>query len=255
MQALPNLQSGMNLAIVHDYAVWSAPAPIAELDSVSANGSIPMLDWTCGIPDSTVAQGGADATITAYAQALKAYAKPVFLRWYWEMNIPGTRNVCQSAGGAADYVAAWRHIWTIFHDVGATNVSFVWCPGIVGSDPAPYYPGNAYVDWIGIDGYDRHNQGTAAFSGLFSAYYQTWSVESKPMMVAETGAMASDQAAYLAGVQTALPSYPEFKAFVYWDAVGKSGKNWVLAGSGLTAFQSMERSTYFSANSLVTQKE
>jgi mannan endo-1,4-beta-mannosidase len=246
MQNVPVLQQaiGRRLDIVHVYTIWAGSAPIRALEAVSANGTIPLLDWACGIPDASVAAGDADTAIAAYAEALKSYGKPVFLRWYWEMNLQQSRTSCQSAGGAADYVAAWRRIWQIFQQVGASNVSFVWSPGLAGVNPASYYPGDTYVDWIGIDGYDVHNQGTQAFTALFSSFYQTWSPHSKPMMVAETGAVSSDQAAFLAGAQAALPNYPAFKAFVYWDAVGKTA-SWYLSGSGLSAFRTMAQSPHF----------
>jgi hypothetical protein len=246
MQSAPAVQQtlGRRLAILHVYTPWEAPAPIADLDSISANGSIPLLDWSCGMPDDQVAAGAADGLITAYAEALKAYAKPVFLRWYWEMNLLKTHARCQSAGGAADYVSAWQRIWTIFHQVGATNVAFVWSPGVSGVDPAPFYPGDQYVDWIGVDGYDRKNLGVPGFTSIFSAFYDQWQSHAKPMMVAETGARPSVQAAYLEGAASALPSLPAFKAVVYFDATGPAG-SWVLTGAGLTTLGQLARSQLF----------
>jgi hypothetical protein len=55
-------------------------------------------------------------------------------------------------------VKIWRHIHGIFAAVGATNVTWVWCPNIniSGSEygpMGPLYPGHEYVDWTCLDGY------------------------------------------------------------------------------------------------------
>jgi beta-mannanase len=212
---------------------------VADLAAITANGSIPLLDWGCADNGTQVASGADDEQITAYAQALKAFGKPVFLRWCWEMNLVESHP---EVGGPSGFVTAWVHIWTLFHQVGATNVSFVWCPALTGVDPAPYYPGNPYVDWIGVDGYDR--SGTSTFADIFSAFYQQWAGHGKPMMVAETGSASADQADYLQSVGSGMPTLPQFKAIVYFDAGGPAA-NWQLQGSGLAAFGVLARDPYF----------
>ena len=123
-------------------------------------------------------------------------------------------------------------------------MAFVWAPSVQ-KDATQYYPGDSYIDWIGVDGYDRKRHGTTAFSDVFSSFYQQWSVHAKPIMVAETGAMGADQAAYLQGIQTDLPSqFPNIKAVVYFDAGGSAG-DWSLAGNGVTAFKNLVGSSYF----------
>ena len=112
--------------------------------------------------------------IVATAQAVKAFGKPMFLRWNWEMNLSngakcmGTGTTAQQEAG---YIGAWQNIYTIFKAQGVTNVSWLWNPGggPADADPAPYYPGSAYVDWIGFDGYDKiaaHD-----FGGVFTNFY------------------------------------------------------------------------------------
>ncbi len=218
---------------------WRLPAPTANLNAVAANGSLPLLDWGCTVSGTEVASGADDTQIAAYARSLKSFGRPVLLRWCWEMNLVQAH---QEVGGPSAFVSAWRHIRTVFEQVGATNVAFVWCPALSGADPALYYPGDAYVDWIGVDGYDR--SGTGSFAGLFAAYYSQWVRRGKPMIVAETGSPPSNQVAYLDSVATDLPSLPEFKAVVYFDAPGPGG-TWELSGAGLTAFAALARNPYF----------
>jgi hypothetical protein len=240
--ALPSFQTslGRPLGIVHVYAGWQQPAPVADLQTVAAAGSIPLLDWACGPSVGQVAAGDFDSQIEAYALALKSFGGPVFLRWCWEMNLVASHPGIDSP---AQFVAAWTHVWTIFHQVGVTNVAFVWCPALSGADPAPYYPGAQYVDWIGVDGYDR--SGTATFASLFGAYVSQWQGQGKPLMVAETGASGSSQAAFVQSIGTDMPGLPSVKAVVYFDAVGPEA-DWRLVGTGLGAFGALARDPYFS---------
>ncbi len=238
---------GRNVSILHIYAGFHQPAPVPQLDGITANGSLPMLDWGCA-PPAQVVSGQDDALIAAYAQALKHFGHPVLLRWFWEMNLRATARRCQLTDPAT-FVAAWQHVWTIFHQQGATNVAFVWCPGISAglASMAPLYPGDAYVDWIGVDGYDRGQPGATAFSTIFGAWYAEWAGHGRPLMIGETGAPPAQQAAYLGAVAQELPSqYPDIRAFVYFNAPGPAGQ-WQLSGPGLTAFAQLASDPYFSA--------
>ena len=90
--------------------------------------------WSC----KAVAAGQHDAYIKHYAADVKAWGKPLMIRLAHEMNgswypygtafdPPGVRH---NKNAPADYVAMWRHIWAIFHDAGAENVTWVWSPNI-----------------------------------------------------------------------------------------------------------------------------
>ena len=149
-------------------------------------------------------------------------------------------------GNPSAYIAAWRHIWTIFHQEGARNVAFVWCPGLSGGNEAAYYPGDPYVDWIGVDGYDRTDKGIGAgtFSGLFGGFYDTWVSHQKPVMIGETAATSFDQAQYIQSIQSSAPAFPDVKAIVYFDSIGPRA-NWSLQGSGIAAFKNLAGDSYF----------
>ncbi len=234
--------------IIGLYAGFQTPAPMAALQAISAAGAIPLLAWSCA-PVGAVSSGAYDSTVRNYALSLKSLGHPIFLRWFWEMNLPTrSSSSCLGADGAPGFIQAWIHIWSIFHEVGATNVAFVWCPGVGGTAPyTTFFPGTAYVDWIGADGYDRHHLGVEGFASVFAAWYDTYATSSKPLMVAETGATASDQSQYISGLAQTLPSsFPAVKAVVYFDANGPNG-NWALTPAGLAAFKMMASDQYFSS--------
>ncbi|MBO0727773.1 MAG: hypothetical protein J2P57_00855 [Acidimicrobiaceae bacterium] len=237
---------GRPLGILHAYASWSAPAPISALTAISSSGAVPLLDWGCH-STAQINSGQEDSTITAYANALKSYGKPIFLRWFWEMNLTNIQKnrACLGSAGPAGFVKAWHHIHNLFQQVGAKNVAFVWCPGNSNLNRiAAFYPGNATVDWIGIDGYAARGQN---FATLFGRFYERYVGHGKPMMVAETGALGADQPAYLSSILASAPSdFPQIKAFVYFDAPGPRG-NWSLTTSGLAEYAQLGRNPYFSA--------
>ena len=243
--ALPSFTAtyGSSVAVYHVYAPFSDPLPTATLEAISAHNAVPLIDWSCA-DENAVTAGAYDRTITDYAESLKAYGKPVFLRWYWEMNIVSPMNKCGAATDPAGYVSAWRHLWHIFESVGASNVSFVWCPSSQ-AGASRWYPGNAYVNWIGVDGYDREGEGGAAVARVFGSFYREWSGAGKPLMIGETGAHAPEQAAFLQAIRTQLPTtYPDIKAVVYFDSAGPAG-SWTLTGSGAAAFRALTQDPYF----------
>jgi hypothetical protein len=158
---------------VHDYqptATWSALTAIGwALGRWTASRyahrvvySIPML------PDSggTLAEGATGAYNDQFrilALALVAGGDgAATLRLGWEFNGDWYRWSIGVANGPADYAAYWRQIVTTMRSVPGANFKFDWCPNNGGStvngqqlSAASAYPGDAYVDYIGMDIYDQ----------------------------------------------------------------------------------------------------
>jgi endoglucanase len=131
------------------------------------------LKWTgapaTGLLDAINA-GQADARITAVAQGIRSVGSLVLLEPGWEMNgdwafaWQGVANGGQA--GPAKYAAAWRHVVTLFRQAGATNVRWVFNPNVGNAMThtasgagnwnwyANYYPGDAYVDYVGAHGFN-----------------------------------------------------------------------------------------------------
>jgi hypothetical protein len=246
---------------------------------VYSQHALPLISWSCGnVPDSDINAGIYDHQIALYAEQLKTFGSPVLLRWFWEMNlqpsVPGTVNrntTCLGQGlspaqQAVQYQLAYQHIWTIFHQVGATNVGFVWSVSSsrynTPLNAASFYPGNQYVDWIAADGYDRPSdfQGPGAFAYQFSAWYNEFVSYGKPLMVSETASPTSylgqtvqppqppktEQQAFLTGIEQSLPTqFPAVKALVYFDAPTDLA-NWQLGDLGMAALTHLASDPYFS---------
>jgi hypothetical protein len=230
--------------------------PTAPLESIRQHGAIPVLSWSSqSIPSSVnepdfqlsdVISGRYDTYIREFAEKAKAWGQPFFLRFNWEMNgtwFPWSEGVNGNAPG--EYVTAWRHVHDIFAAVGATNVSWVWCPNAEPSNSAgelaSLYPGDAYVDWTAMDGYNWGTNpvkpgGWKTFSQIFSATYsfiQQSVAPSKPMMVGETASTeyGGSKATWIQEMLTALPAqFPQIRALLWFDKYD-DGMDWPLETS------------------------
>src|SRR5262249_34947040 len=145
------------------------------------------------ITTSEVASGRLDGYIRDYAIAIRNYGAPVLIRLFGgEFNGNWWASVSPRANPdltTTDFVEAWRRVVDIFNEVGAENVSWAWVPQAASPtdtssvDPNldAYYPGDAYVDWVGADIYDNQNVVDLDQSYRFSVTH------GKPFMVGEWG--------------------------------------------------------------------
>jgi hypothetical protein len=260
-------QIGRRLDIDHHYYAWTDRFPSGLEQWDVANGRIPLITWK-GTDLSEILSGRDDAMIAARARAVRALHVPVFLRWGWEMN--GSWSTWGGAlnGGAgvgpARYIAAWRHIHDIFVRHGTDNVAWVWAPndGDVPDESwnhwTHYYPGDAYVDWVGIDGF---NWGTSTswgswrdLSDLISELYSDYAGR-KPIMISETGSARSggSKAEWFNNARQALETqFPDVRAFVYFSAPDHQyPSDWRATTSATSgsAFKAWAHDPYFEGGS------
>ena len=102
------------------------------------------------------ASGANNAHWRALASALVANGQPnAVLRLGWEFNGEWFPWSARSNPGA--FAGAWRQIVNAMRSApGGDGLRFDWNPGIgPGNVPLAAYPGDAYVDIIGLDIYDR----------------------------------------------------------------------------------------------------
>ncbi|MBI4728868.1 MAG: hypothetical protein HY775_05120 [Acidobacteria bacterium] len=236
---------GRKIDIDHHYYAWGDSFPGQNEVFDRDSGRIPLLTWEpWGTTLSEIAGGSYDSLIRTRARAVAAFASPVFLRLAHEMNgnwypWDGSHN----GGDPSRYVAAWRRVHDLFASEGATNAVWVWSPN---AEDVPaqawnrfsnYYPGDSYVDWVGVDGY---NFGTTeawgswrSFEAIFGRIYSAYA-GSKPIMIAETGSaeQGGSKASWLLDAwYRAQVRMPSIAAFVAFDA----GKWRIETSSAATA--------------------
>ncbi|WP_174536922.1 glycoside hydrolase family 26 protein [Micromonospora chalcea] len=253
-------------------ADWaSAEFDRSLFDRIAERGMMPMLGWEpwdhtvdlaarrTGLavrqidrlratqPDyrlARIARGDFDAYLRSWAEGVRSLGYPVAIRFAHEMN-GDWYPWCERANGnrPGDYVRAWRHVHDLFARAGATNVTWVWSPnarwdkttaGLTG-----LYPGDDYVDWVGVTGY----YGTGAFTKTYWSFDQIFGptiaeirkVTRKPLVVTETGAAdtAGRKARWIRETFGSLPRYPDLIGLI-WFEVDKE-QDWRIAGSPAAA--------------------
>jgi hypothetical protein len=250
--ALRRAQLGRDQRIVHAFYGWgqSLPTALPEI-----GGSTLMISWD-GTHYAAINGGDSDKLIAAAAKRLAANRKPTLLRWGWEMNgnwftWDGTHNSRKPAG----YITAWRRLHRIFRDEGADNVAWVWSPNwnsgpdVAWNSYERYYPGDAYVDWVGVSAYPF---GTQTPNTLFHRICDVYGAR-KPIMLTETAAIdhgGSSKADWITAFSAYVKKTPSIGGVVWFDTDVQPGtrENFRIDSSSaaLAAYRAMARSPRFS---------
>jgi beta-mannanase len=238
-------QLGHSIDIVNIFVGWGEPLPTTSMQAITAQGAIPELtlepwDYTQGlnqpkVADSQIASGAFDAYITTFATAAAAWGSPFLLRYAHEMNGDWYPWAASTNGNtAALYVAAWRHVHDLFVQAGASDVLWVWCPNVDGPTPmADVFPGAAYVDIVGLDGYNRATTSSTwqTPSQILSGPLQTVTALAPglPVIINETGSgeQGGSKAAWLSQLFGFVEAQPALVGVVYSDF----GSDWPLTTS------------------------
>jgi hypothetical protein len=259
---LPSVRSlgtsaGKQPGIVMWYPNWGGPYSDvsyarASIDSVLATGAVPMLTWMTRDPstadpivaasysNAAIAAGLKDDYITAFARGVKTAPGLIYLRLDHEMN--GVWYPWSPGNGtstSANYIAMWQHVHDIFVREGVTNVRWVWSPNVNCGGCTPMsqlYPGDAYVDWVALDGYnfgtsDGHQWQT--FDQIFkTSYDQIRTISMKRLMLAELGTVergplsGQTKAAWIPAALDAIAKrYTAIRAFVWFEQNNGPGQD------------------------------
>ena len=233
---------GARPAVSHWFQDWEMGFDTAYMDDAVSREQMPLVTWEpwrfgAGLdqPEYSLKKilgGRHDAYIRDWARAAARWGKPFFLRFAHEMNGDWTTWSPRVGDNTnREFIAVWRRVHGIFRQEGATNVRWVWSPVAHSEEHTPYgrvYPGDAYVDWFGISGYNWGNTREwsrwQSFSGIFGVSYR-WmkrAAPKKPIMIAEVGCteQGGDKASWIrsAYLNEIPEKFPGIKAVVWFDA-------------------------------------
>jgi mannan endo-1,4-beta-mannosidase len=213
--------AGKAPSAIEYFNYWSSDFDPTPVRQSWARGALPIMTWMSVAADSTsptassftlanIVSGQFDAYLLRYAGAILQNGQPLGIRFDHEMNgnwYPWSAglNANQGTNGAPNlYVQAWRHVWSVFNSVGAnSNVIWLWSPVRVDTltphsnvsglkyetNLAEDYPGDQYVDWMGMTAYEYKTTENWTFAGTFQQTLTgLHSVSSKPIFISETGA-------------------------------------------------------------------
>ncbi|WP_320773015.1 glycoside hydrolase family 26 protein [Streptomyces sp. CRN 30] len=220
---------------------WDEEFPADRVAAVWRQRMLPYLAWEpSGRTLRRIAAGGDDGGIRRTAATVRDLNVPVALAFapgFNERDRPwGTR-----AASAGEFVAAWRRVHDLFQDTGVSNVVWVWSPTVTARPEValePYWPGDAYADWLGPVGrYPR--KGPHTFDGLFGTVVKEARAFTRaPVLVAETAAPpGGSKAAVVRELTRAVATRDDVVGFVWLDAADRT--DWRIdSGTGaLDAFR------------------
>jgi len=134
----------------------------------------------------SIIHGDHDDMLRSFATDAAAFGQPLFLTFGHEMN----GNWYPWGENSADYIAAYRHVHDLINSI-ACNITWVWNPNV--DRPLEiYYPGDAYVDWVALDGYQFNASQRRSPQGIFARDLATLRQFHRPIMIGETATGVDD---------------------------------------------------------------
>jgi mannan endo-1,4-beta-mannosidase len=185
-----------------------------------------------------VLDGKYDNYLHQYAAEVAAFGHPVLFRPFNEMN--GDWCVYSAYWAARDcstYVELYRYLYNIFEQEGANaNTLWVWnpneksFPNFAWNDADNYYPGDKYVDVVGLTGYNTGNyyegETWRSFKEIYEPLYKHMAPQySQPLMITEfaCSAIGGDKPAWAEDMFSDLQDHPRIKIAVWWDGCDMDG--------------------------------
>lgn len=225
---------GRNPNLLGQYVAWNFPFDATAAARALSYGALYYAVWEpFGTSVRAIADGASDAYITKFAKAVHAFGDPIALSFGHEMNgnwYPwGTAHAT-----AAEFVAAWRRIHHLFAAAGADNVIWVWNPNIINPMPdvqlKPYWPGDGYVDWVGVTGYFA-TTGPHTFDGIYGpTMTEIRQFTDKPFIIAETAVETGpSDTGSVHSLITGVENRSDVLGLI-WFNYDKNGVDWTLDG-------------------------
>ncbi|WP_346318412.1 glycosyltransferase family 2 protein [Chitinophaga sp. YIM B06452] len=231
--------------IISLYIPWGddgrGDLPPQLMRDIYRNGSLPLITWepwvsgfsySAADPDlqsdknvfEHLVAGRFDAYLERFAGQVKALNKPVYIRFAHEPDNPAYPWSPSGGNSPEDFKDGWRYVHDFFASRRVYNVIWVWNPW----KPAAaerYFPGMAYVDWIGMTGLNygalNHDGKPYSFRELYEPFHRKYIYRSGlPVMVAEGGSIRPEgQQQWLENaVKDIAGEFREIKAFVLFNA-------------------------------------
>lgn len=138
--------TGKKHASYFRYVGYGRPFPFEWAHRLRAAGAVPHIAWE---PNEGLDKVRDDEYLRGWAQAAAHFGGPIFLRYASEMN-----GDWETYSGDPDlYIEKWRLVRNVMRRY-APNVIMLWVPFATPKSTIPlYYPGDDYVDWVGVNIY------------------------------------------------------------------------------------------------------
>jgi len=240
----------INFSLVHLYRSWGSGKehlfPHSEVQEIFAHRAIPVITWepwlqgftSADIPGirpaeerdkggmADIACGLYDSFINTWAESTAMYQAPIVFRFAHEMNDPYRYSWGPHNNKGEDFCAAWHRIDSIFSDKGADNCYWIWTPHLSYGLFDEFYPGDQYVDFIGLNvlnfGSSVHWSQWNSFDKLFGKNYLPLTGYKKPLLITELGSLGygGDRPQWYKNALHDFPErFPQVSAIIFFHVV------------------------------------
>jgi hypothetical protein len=236
---------GSSVDLVATFFGWYDNFPLHYGSVVRDQDKTLVIFWEqYGVTLDQIINGESDAYISKFAEDARQYGGPVLLSPLHEMNgfwtpwsgVSGNNN-------AQKVILAWQHIHDLFRDI--PNVHFVWAvnsvsiPNTEANAIAAYYPGDAYVDAVAINGFNFGDP-WMSFDAIFGEALFELKRYHKPIYILSIASAEGPQkAAWITDTLTSeIPRYPQILGWIWFNQNKEA--NWTVNSdeNSLKAFQS-----------------
>jgi hypothetical protein len=236
---------GKKVNFYADFEGWDTNFPSGFSSQVGQQGKTLIIFWEPSFGYDSINNNSQDSYIKQFAADAKAYGYPVILVPFDEMNLNEEAwGYGQNNNTAAKFQTAWKHVHDLFS--GATNVKFglaynsVSIPAVAGNNFNDYYPGGAYVDYVGVDGFNFTDPGQT-FAQIFNPAMAQLATYNKPIIIFSTASIASNnKAAWITnGLGNQIKTYSNLIGWVWFNQGGSP--NWLVNSdnNSLQAFKNI----------------
>jgi plastocyanin len=243
--------TGRPLTLERTYRFWEDPLITPDDEWSRDQGRTLVLSWTNRLNDwgpftrwADIASGQQDDLIDQNADALEAFAAPVYLIFDHEPERWIDKEGDVEAGIHDDFIAAYKHIHDRFEAGGVTNVRYVlslMAYTYTAGNADLYYPGDSYVDVLAADGYNwsgcpNHPGPWRSFQNVFNEFHDYGAAKGKDMFVTEYGSgedpeQPDRKAQWFTDELATLESWPEITGVLYFNASPEGGCTWWVDSS------------------------
>lgn len=212
---------------------WYEPFPMRYAPSVRDQGKTLVLFWEqYDVTLDEIINGSSDDYIDKFARGARAYRGPIMLVPFHEMNgnwAPWSGTL--PGNSPAKLIAAWKHIHDRFN--GINNVKFAWNVNNGSQPNTPenaiknYYPGNRYVDYVTVDGFNDGNP-WLTWSQLFDDVLSELAQYHKPIYILSMASAPGPQKAEWIkdALSVEIPKHHELAGWIWFNQNKEA--NWLI---------------------------
>ena len=239
-------QIGREFDIIQWFSDWDHFYDVRAVARVHDQARLPLITWQLsGQSLDAIVSGQHDMYLKGWADGIRKAEGEVYIRLMPEMN----GDWVYWNGNPKLFIEVWRYIVDLFEAEGAEYVRWVWAPNITdwprtdANRLEKYYPGQTYVDVVGLSGF---NWGTVRdwstwrlFDEIYEVPYQrVTSLGNHPIWLAEIASaeQGGDKAAWVKDLLSER-NYPKIEAIIWFNEYKEADWRIDSSDASLRAFR------------------